>query len=152
MANGVRENMTARFVQRNTIQASLWKLEPSSPVGRDRVRGGSSARCGRGLALPSRRYHHAHAVLIDQDEHPTLVADEAEACPHHTEGDELSTLGDLGAEYAELVLLKFSPTDRNRVLNVEVVVRRGLSFISEFQRWNRRWAGVCISRLACNPL
>ena len=31
-----------------------------------------------------------------------LVADEVVDCPHHTEGDQLSTLADLGDDYADL--------------------------------------------------
>jgi hypothetical protein len=41
-------------------------------------------------------------VYLDHGDGPTLVTDEVEDCPHHTDGDELSTLAALGDEYAQL--------------------------------------------------
>ncbi|WP_115797669.1 hypothetical protein [Halorussus rarus] len=41
-------------------------------------------------------------VLIERDEHPELVVDDAMDCPHHVDGDRLSTLADMGEEYADL--------------------------------------------------
>lgn len=41
-------------------------------------------------------------VLLDHGDGPTLVTDDVEDCPNHTEGDQLSTLADLGKDYAEL--------------------------------------------------
>jgi hypothetical protein len=41
-------------------------------------------------------------VLMTREEHPPLVTDDVDDCPHHPDGDELSTLGDLGEDYAAL--------------------------------------------------
>jgi hypothetical protein len=41
-------------------------------------------------------------VLIEREAHPELVVDHVEDCPHHADGDRLSTLADLGEEYADL--------------------------------------------------
>ncbi|NEU58730.1 hypothetical protein [Halorussus sp. MSC15.2] len=41
-------------------------------------------------------------VLIKHDDHPELATDEVEDCPHHADGDRLSTLANMGEEYADL--------------------------------------------------
>ncbi|MFC4550085.1 MULTISPECIES: hypothetical protein [Halorussus] len=44
---------------------------------------------------------HAEVHIVCKD-HPELVVDVVEDCPYHVDGDRLSTLADLGEEYADL--------------------------------------------------
>lgn len=88
---------------RSKIQStSRWNLSTSRPRAETELTDGLPLDVD---VLLLRRFEETllHVeILIERDEHPELVVDDAMDCPHHIDGDRLSTLADMGAEYADL--------------------------------------------------